>query len=108
MKNNAFLARMQAQSDRRAAAARNGTINFMEDVALIAANRYFGAGEKRAWEFLLAMREVEKELAKMTVRDAQEDKDLVYTQEITDRMLRPILGPHFVPYEERMKRGLRE
>lgn len=70
------------------------------DAAIIAANEVLQLGPKRVQRFQEAFSEALNEIATMSVEDAA---DLVYTKEKLDNRLKPILGEHFLPWDERYK-----
>lgn len=76
---------------------------FVVDCAVIAANETFGAGAKRAPEYLDTLYRVMDELADLTLSDAKDDKEVLYMKAKLDERLKPLLGENFVPYDERYR-----
>lgn len=72
------------------------------DAATIAANEVLGMGKGRAPQFGQVMMETLNEIATMTINDAKDDKEFIYTREALDRKLKRIVGEeNFVSWEVR-------
>lgn len=74
---------------------------FVIDAAVLAAHETFGAGEKRINDFYCCLHEKLMEMAKVTLEDSKDDKELVYMKDKLDEALKPLMGANFRPYDER-------
>ena len=101
MPKNDFLDRIAKEKD--LAMKYNTLINeqMNRDYAVIALNRHFGFGEKRAAEFLKTFTDVQVEYSRMMLKDHKDDKHFCYTKGKLDGELKEILGDYFVPFEMR-------
>lgn len=79
---------------------RHVTRQLMADCAVIAANAVFGAGEKRAVEFIRKIAEVYNEMSRIQQEDTP---DMDYTKAVVDRKLKAILKDHFEPWDYRYR-----
>lgn len=100
-KQNCFLDRIKKETALKM--QYNTLINeqMNRDYAVIALNRQFGFGEKRAKEFLDTFTAVQLEYTRMMLKDHKDDKKFDYTKGNLDRELSRILGEYFVPFETR-------
>lgn len=72
------------------------------DAATMAANKVLKMGKGRAAEFCEEYLKAIQEIAKLTIEDSKDDKELVYSRESIDRDIRSIVGEeNFDPWEVR-------
>ena len=90
--------RYAAELQQKKQLERHVTRQLMADCAVIAANAVFGAGEKRAVEFMRKIEEIYNEMAQIQQADTA---DMEYTKAVVDRKLKSILKEHFEPWDER-------
>ena len=100
-KPNPMLAKIEARHQAELRAARLFAVQQSKDMMLIAAREVFGIGPDRAKKLSDAFDAVWKEYDALCVDDAKDDKEIWYTKEKIDRILRDICGEHFVPWDER-------
>lgn len=98
MKPNPMLAKIQAQHKADMQVARKITMQFVEDMAVIANNRVFHAGPMATEKFLLALWDVMTEYSEMVLDDTD---DGIYSKAKLDEILEPIMGHNYKPYHER-------
>lgn len=100
-KQNAYLAKLQAQKEAEIAAHRKFTINWCADAAILAANEVFQRRGKKLAEFRDVYMRYAHEIAEMTMDDAKADKSLEYTKYKLDERLKDLLGEDFKTWDER-------
>lgn len=72
------------------------------DAAVIAAHEVLGMGSGRALTFCTKYMQTINELASLVVKDAKDDKEIVYAQESIDRDIKRIVGDeNFDPWSVR-------
>lgn len=72
------------------------------DAAVLEIQEVFGAGPKRAGEFMESLNRWANEIGNATLECVEAgDKDLSYVQERLDGRLKEILGEQFVPWDRR-------
>ena len=78
------------------------------DAALMAADDTFDVNAYSAEKFHLAHIDYVNRIAKLTLEDAEDDPDIVFTKEDIDRRLLQIVGKdNFVPWDERHTGGMK-
>ena len=100
-KPSAFLQQIEARHRAELRLQRLFTMQQCEDMALIAANETFGFGPERSARLRQVIREVFRDWAILAVEDGRSDKDIEYTKGKLDERLQKVLGPYFIPWEER-------
>lgn len=70
-----------------------------EDAAVIANNRVFGIGPTRSPKFINEYRTILNEIGRADA--TSNDPDIIYTKEVVDRELKPIMGDNFKPWDIR-------
>lgn len=95
-----YLTRLQAQQAIRDMEQQRFTRQQCHDMAIIALHLEFGFGPERIARFDKKVLEVWNNYADMAVAD---EKQMVYTKEKIDRVLREACGPDFIPWEERYR-----
>lgn len=99
--NSGYLARQQAIKKEELRLTRLFTMQFCADAATIAANKVFRRKGDIIAEFLMAFFEESEKIAKITLKDAKDDKSIDYTKGSVDNELKRILGDKAQPWEER-------
>lgn len=102
MKKNGFVQRLQIQQEIRDQEVRHHTRVFQMDLVTIALGR-MGFREKRFRQFDQMMTVVCNEYSDLILKDAKDDKEIVYAKACLDRELQQYTGKMFVPYDERYK-----
>lgn len=100
-KKNAYLTKLQAQKAEEIEQHRRFTIQWCADAALLAANEVFQRKGEKLVEFNKAFVRYANEIAEMTLKDAKDDKTIVYTKDKLDARLSELLGDDFVPWDVR-------
>lgn len=100
-KQNAFLARMEAQCRAMSAHKVNVALQMAKDVADIAASEVFGMGEGRAEKWTKIYSEILTEMMEMVSQDGKDDPEFVYAKAKIDQRLAQINGKHFQPWAVR-------
>lgn len=99
-KQSGYLTRLRVQQAIRDREQQRLTRQQCHDMAIIALHLAFGFGPDRVAKFDKKVSEVWNEYADMAVSD---EKQMVYTKEKIDRVLREACGENFVPWDERYK-----
>ena len=102
-KTSGFALRVQAEKRAAQNDARRFAIQQAKDMLLIAAHDEFGFGKERLKRLGDAYDRMFFEYADLALDDASVDKHIEYTKSVIDRKLKEILGPYFVPWEERYR-----
>lgn len=101
-KQNAFLAAVNKEVNRRIARYEVVRMQIAEDAAFMAANEVLHLGPTYAEAFGTAFVKYVNWLMGLILDDAKDDKEIEYAKAVTDRKLKPIVGEKlFVPYDER-------
>lgn len=100
-KQNAFLARMEAQYRAMSAHKVNVALQMAKDVADIAASEVFGMGAGRSEKWTQIYSKTLTEMMEMVSADGRDDPEFVYAKTKIDERLKLIHGDHFQPWEER-------
>ena len=98
MAKNEYLRRVQAKCREETAAKNSITLQMAVDAAVLAANEVFGAGSKRAAQFVCKMQEYFMTIINLTLEDS---RDMEYTKARIDNALETILGENFTPWDDR-------
>ena len=78
------------------------------DAAMIAANKVLQMGKGRAVPFGQEFLSTVNEIASLMVKDAKDDKEIVFAREALDRTIKRIVGPdNFDPWDVRYGKGNR-
>lgn len=101
MKNNAFLAAVEKEVQRRLKIERRILIQMCRDAAAIGAHSALEMGPKRYQQFAQDMEAALAWICSSAVDDRKNDKQMWYSKGILDRELEPIMGDLFKPWEER-------
>ncbi len=97
-KQNAFLARVEAEKQKYARAAVRWSEQNMMDLASVVLNEQFGFGADRLETFNHAMEDLHDEYANLWNSDTD---DVEYSKAVLDRRLQKIYREKFVPWKER-------
>lgn len=103
MAKNAYLTKLQAQKAFELEQMRIFTMQWCADAAVLAANEVFKRRGEIIVEFCAALQRYSQEIAKLTLEDAKDDKEIEYTKAVVDERLKEILGESFQPWAERYK-----
>ena len=96
-KNSAFILMVQKEVQR----SRRILVQMCLDAAMIAANEVFNMGPGRCEAFCSAFNATMDELARMTLEDGKDDKQLWHTKAVLDERLKAICGDKFQPWATR-------
>lgn len=99
--NSGYLARQQAIKQNELRLTRLFAMQFCADAAAIAANKVFHRRGDIIVEFLTEMMLEADRIAKITLKDAKDDKQIDYTKGTVDNELKRILGDKAQTWEER-------
>ena len=100
-KQNAFLARMEAQYRAMSAHKVNVALQMAKDAADMAANEVFGMAEGRSQKWTEVYSEILTDMMEMVAADGKDDSEFVYAKTKIDERLKLIHGKHFQPWEVR-------
>lgn len=100
--NSGYLARQQAIKQNELRLTRLFALQYAADAAAIAANKVFHRRGEIIAEFVTEMMMEADRIAKITLKDAKDDKQIDYTKGSVDRDLLRILGEeYFSDWESR-------
>lgn len=100
-KQSGLLKRLQAASEQERKRRDYMIIRQSLDMACIALNDAFGFGADRLRRFADAYQRTWMDYAHMTVDDASDDKNIVYSVAKFEEKLKSICGRYYVPREQR-------
>ena len=104
-KPNSMLAKLQANMEEDYRIKREIALQMSLDAAFFAANEVFQMGPGRVKAFYDAYTKYFREINKLMSEDGKVDDEMVYSTEVIDRLLKPIVGPKlFQPWIERYSR----
>lgn len=104
-KPNAMLAKLQAKMEEDHRIKREIALQMSLDAAFFAANEVFQMGPGRVKAFFDAYTKYFREINMLMSEDGKVDDELVYSTEVIDRRLKPIVGPkYFQPWIVRYSR----
>lgn len=98
------------QINRRAEASfhRRFAIQFCMDGVAIGLNEHLGLEGKELVDCMATIGDWIMKIAGLTVEDAKDDKQIVYTKDQVDKRLMEILPPeNFAPWDERMNEAIK-
>jgi hypothetical protein len=93
--NSGYLARQQAIKQNEMRLTRLFALQYAADAAAIAANKVFHRRGEIIAEFVTEMMMEADRIAKITLKDAKDDKQIDYTKGSVDRDLLRILGEEY-------------
>ena len=99
MKNNAFLAAVKSEVERRLSYERIMTVKICKDAADMAANEVFSMGESRVPAWDEAFSRYLNAITNMAKEDAKTDRSMWYSKEKRDQTLKRIRGKFFETWE---------
>lgn len=103
-----YLDKQQIRRQQEASFHRRFAIQFCMDGVAIGLNEHLGLEGKELMDCMNAIGHWVMEIARLTVEDAEDDKEIVYTKDQVDGRLQQILPPeNFSPWEERMNAAVR-
>ena len=100
-KQNAFLARMEAQYRAMSARKVNVALQMAKDVADISANEVFGMAEGRSELWTRVFSDNLSKMMEMVSSDGADDPEFIYAKTKIDERLKLIHGKHFQPWQVR-------
>lgn len=99
--NSGYLARQQAIKKEELRLTRLFALQYAADAAAIAANKVFHRRGDIIVEFLTEFMLEAERIAKITLKDAKDDKEIDYTKGTVDNELKRILGDKAQTWEHR-------
>lgn len=101
MKPNPLLASIQAKHNAEMRSMKNFTVQFMQDMAVLAINRVYHAGPVGTENFLIALWDIMEEYAEIVLEDTPDGE---YSRAKLDEALEPIMGHNFLSSDLRYGR----
>ena len=103
-----YVQRQQLNREREASFHRRFAIQFCMDGVAIGLNEHLGLEGQELVDCMNTIGHWVMEIARLTVDDAKDDKEIVYTKDQVDKRLQSILPPeNFAPWEVRMWEALK-
>ena len=107
VKGMTFLEKQQIKRKQEASFHRRFAIQFCMDGVAIGLNEHLGLSGQDLVDCMAVIGEHIMKIAHLTVDDAKDDKEIVYTKDQVDKRLQEILPPEaFLPWHERMTEAL--